>query len=297
MTTIEELKKTFLPSIAPEDFFILLAHATKKDKVFLLTHPEYVVKSAPKRRLETYLARRLKHEPIAYITGHKEFYGFDFKVTPDTLIPRPETELLVEEALTLIKKELVDTPEKKITLADIGTGSGNIIITLAKTLTAPAPEMDTVRFSGVDTSAAALRIAKKNARRIKPKYPIIFRHGSLLLPLLHDVSESETLFILANLPYVAESLYEVTPADVRLYEPKTALVSEDNGLAHYSALLEMIFQNRKLLPKKINLLMEISPEQSLPLSERSISIFPQAHITILPDLAGKDRLVSISLAL
>ncbi len=101
--TIQGLQNIFLRSgscrIAPEDFFVLLAYATDKDKTFLLAHPEYELDEMIITTVETYFTRRLKHEPVAHITGHKEFYGRDFIVTKDTLIPRPETEHIIERVL------------------------------------------------------------------------------------------------------------------------------------------------------------------------------------------------------
>ena len=101
--TLGELQSHFLPSLAPEDFFVILSHLTGQDKVFLLAHSEYSLSAETEAQARLYLNRRLKHEPVAYLIGHKEFYGRDFQVTHATLIPRPETEHMVERVLTMMK--------------------------------------------------------------------------------------------------------------------------------------------------------------------------------------------------
>src|SRR5687768_2370129 len=131
--TLQALRKQWFSSLRrklkPEDFFILLAHALKKDRVFLYSHPEHVLSSEEQRRVQTYFRRRGRNEPIAYILGEREFYGRPFHVGRATLIPRPETEILIEETLRRLEKT-----EEKTDIVDIGTGSGNIIITLAAEL-------------------------------------------------------------------------------------------------------------------------------------------------------------------
>jgi release factor glutamine methyltransferase len=203
--TIAELQKEFLTTgrkrIAPEDFFILLAHTLKKDKVFLFAHPEYTISAANEARARSFFSRRTHCEPIALILGHKEFYGRDFAITKDTLIPRPETEILVDLALEEIRKYKT-AGVKKIALVDVGTGSGNIIITLAKE-TKKTLRLPDIRYYAMDISAPALAIAKKNARQHRVNNIIKFHKGNLLDPYLPHTETKRSTIIAANLPYLA----------------------------------------------------------------------------------------------
>lgn len=302
--TLGELQKTYLSSssevrIAPEDFFILLAHTTKKEKIFLLAHPEYVLSGQEESTVKDFFKRRLKHEPIAYITGYKEFYGYDFRVTRDTLIPRGETELLVELVLNRIsnlESGISVQKENTIEIVDIGTGSGNIIISLAKTLLSRFKNQDSrFAFYASDISLGALAIAKGNATRNHVLQNITFLHGDLLQPYLEEKLPSlDQIIITANLPYLSASIYADTTEDVHDFEPETALVSDQDGLDHYYRLLREVKDIRSQL-KEVTLFLEISPEQTIPLTGTISSLFPKASIVVHKDLADKDRLVEIHL--
>lgn len=287
--TIAELQQTSLASgsrrVAPEDFFILLAHVTRKEKIFLLAHPEYSLNGLEETTMRDFLERRLKHEPVAYIIGHKEFYGNDFFVTKDTLIPRPETELLVEHILDHIH-ETASAPKDII---DIGSGSGNIIVTLSLL---HAHEETSTRFFGIDISREALQVAKKNALLHKVENLITFLRGDLLTPYLPYKEDDREIIIAANLPYLARSIYDTTSPDVHDFEPIDALISEEAGLAHYYQLLRCI---KKFFHAQnpIILFLEISPEQTATLTDFVLSLFPDTKIHIHKDLAQKDRVLEI----
>lgn len=288
--TIRELQQEFLTSsekhLAPEDFFVLLADAAKKDKTFLLAHPEYELDTDTEEKVRKYFARRLKHEPIAYIISHKEFYGHDFIVTKDTLIPRPETEQIVELVLGKIK-----TQEKAI-IADIGTGSGNIIISIAKETEKTNPA-SSIECYATDISEQALIVAKENAKQHNVDDRIEFRQGDLLQPIQEIISEEDKIIITANLPYLSEEIYQAAADDVKQFEPQSALLSDQAGLDHYYRLLKEV--KNISTPSSITLFLEISPEQSLVLEKYILSIFPAASIIIHKDLAEKDRVVEVCL--
>lgn len=294
--TVGELQKIFLSSssearIAPEDFFVLLAHATGRDKAFLLAHPEHGLDADTEAEVREFFARRLKHEPVAYIVGRKEFYGRDFLVTPATLIPRPETEQLIELVLDKLEtsnQKLVTS--KKIPLVDIGTGSGNIIISLAKELESRLP-VTSYQLYAVDTSHTALAVAQENARRHKIDGHISFREGSLLEPIAGELATADEIVIAANLPYLSEEIYRAADNDVKKFEPQTALVSAQAGLDHYFRLLDRI----KDLQKPVTLFLEISPEQAPILKKHLAEHFPQARVSIHQDLSARDRVVEIQL--
>ncbi|MDP3957779.1 MAG: peptide chain release factor N(5)-glutamine methyltransferase [bacterium] len=300
--TIAQLQQEFLASnkerIASEDFFILLAHATKKEKVFLLAHPKYGLAAADEVLARDYFRRRLRHEPIAYIVGHKEFYGYDFLVTKDTLIPRPETELVVEQALDRIRNG-----EKNTHILDIGTGSGNIIIAIAKEIEKKyqvslrrqaSGGQAGIRYQATDISERALHIAKQNAKWYNVDNIIEFHEGNLFAPLNKEIFSANKIIITANLPYLSHALYGETAPGVRDFEPRGALISDQGGLSHYYRLLESVrsFYTQK---QSLTLFLEISPEQTLLFQSFIQSLFPNAQIQIHKDLAQKDRVVEVCL--
>ena len=152
---------------ARRDAELLLMHAIGRDRTYLLTHPETPLSAEQAAIYETWLARRARHEPIQYITGEQEFFGLKFRVTPDVLIPRPETEHLVEAALERV------TRDARLHIADIGTGSGAIAVALAHAL----PQAN---LTALDISAAALAIAQDNAARNQVSGRIRFYESDLL---------------------------------------------------------------------------------------------------------------------
>jgi release factor glutamine methyltransferase len=159
---------------------LLLAHLLKK-KEFLFTYPEKKLTTNQFNKYRALIKRRLNLEPIAYLTGHKEFYGLDFRVNKNVLIPRPETEMMVEETLKLITNNPQPT-----TIIDIGTGSGCIIIALAKELLNKELGIKDYEFFAVDNSEAALVVAQKNAKLHGVEKKIKLLKGNLLKPLIHN---------------------------------------------------------------------------------------------------------------
>ena len=284
--SIAGLQKKYLLGIAPEDFFVLLTHATNKEKVFLLAHPEYELTAEEQGRVLQYLERRLAREPVAYIVGTKEFYGHDFFVTPATLVPRPETELLVECVITHVQQNLA---EETIDIIDIGTGSGNIIITLSKEI-GRANHASGITYHAIDISRNALVIAKKNAERHDVSDIIYFHEGNLLEPIANELGTAKNIIIAANLPYLSKKIYSESDSDVRDYEPHSALVSDREGLAHYIRLLEEL-QHSLHTSSKITCFFEISPEQTQSITQEIHTFFPGATILIHQDLSGRDRLI------
>jgi release factor glutamine methyltransferase len=288
--TIAELQREFLTDnkrIAPEDFFILLAHVLGKDKVFILSHPEYKISAANESRARNFFFRRMHNEPVAYVLGYKEFYGRNFIVTKDTLIPRPETEMIVDLAIEEIKK-LKAKRIKKISVVDVGTGSGNIIISLAK-----QPKIKNCEFWGLDISKNTLTVALRNAKKHNVNKKIKFLQSDLLEKLWSNkiIKQSAHIIITANLPYLSPGIYNNTAKDVRDFEPKNALISGQKGLTHYYRLLKSLKNTGK--PQSITLFLEISPEQKFVLKKYASKLFFGAQIEIKKDLAGKARVLEI----
>ncbi|OPZ08451.1 MAG: Release factor glutamine methyltransferase [candidate division BRC1 bacterium ADurb.BinA292] len=227
------------------DMSLLLAEALHTDRLGLLTDLDRPLKEAERLRAREYLARRIRREPVAYILGRRDFYGLTFELTRDVLIPRPETEHLVERALAWLADRRGDRPAPLV--ADVGVGSGAIAVAVARN--DPA-----VRVIGVDSSAAALAVAGRNAQRHGVADRIELRHGSLLEPV------AETLdAILSNPPYVAETERVQLPPEVADWEPAEALFSGRSGL---DAIAELIRQAPDRLRPGGLLLIELGAGQA-----------------------------------
>jgi len=206
------------------DAELLLAQLLEQKRAWLWTHPTEQIAPGVEQEFVRLLARRRRREPLPYLLGSWEFYGRSFTVTPDVLIPRPETELLVELVLVWARKQHASR------IADIGAGSGVIAITLAA-------EMPSLHITAVDLSAPALEIARSNARQLGVAARITFLEGNLLQPL-----RAAACFpldaIVANLPYIAEEDYPALMPEVRDYEPRAALLAREGGTALIRELIE-----------------------------------------------------------
>lgn len=293
--SVHDLTADHFSSLAPEDFFLLLAYTSGQSKEYLIAHPEYQISERIYKRFLVLADRRRQHEPIAYLTGHKEFYGLDFSVTSATLIPRPETEIMVERIIdeSLEKINSAARSEKKIIIADIGTGTGCIIISLADHLKRTSAEnFSSFEFHATDISSIALRTARKNAKRHDVGNAITFHTGDLLDPIRSTLSSADEIIIAANLPYLSSRIYESSAPDVRDYEPRTALESHAQGLGHILLLLEQISGIRS---SKATLWLEISPEQKPLISAKINDILPRHDLTFIDDLSGRCRFARITL--
>jgi release factor glutamine methyltransferase len=297
MTIFEALQ--FSPGLPHLDRAVLLAHVLAVDRVFLMAHNEAELTPAQAKRYRSHLKRAEKHEPIAYIVGEKEFYGRTFSVGPGVLIPRPETELLVErtlERMTASESRIKNKKIQKIAVVDVGTGSGCIIISLVKEFSSrfnpPAGGQDSgFSFFAVDSEVAALRYARKNAKRHAVAPAIQFMKSDLLSVLMKSLTTYDEVFVIANLPYLSAKLYRSTAPNVKCYEPKSALASGPDGLNHYRQLLQPLHALHTA-GVKINFLLEISPEQTVPL-RRLLKLSAVAqNLNIHLDLTGKKRFLS-----
>ncbi len=208
------------PERAQQDAEFLLLRALAKDKAWLLGHRDEDLSREAEKRLQLWLARRKAGEPVQYILGETEFYGLPFRVAPGVLIPRPETEHLVEAVLRLLAA--VPSPS----IADIGTGSGAIAVALAHA----RPD---ARVTAVDISREALKIATENAERNGVAERIRFFAGDLLAPLAGERFDC----IASNPPYVARDDRDVLAVEVREHEPALALYGGAEGLEAYRRLI------------------------------------------------------------
>ncbi len=258
------------------DSQVLLAHCLGMDIVGLYREGERQLSPQESDEFCKLVQRRGKSEPVAYLTGRKEFMGLDFEVCRDVLIPRPETELLVEKALELYSNYW---PGKPVIYADVGTGCGNIAVSLAK-------ELPFSKIYAVDISPCALKIAEKNAGFHGVGGKIVFSRGDLLAPLDGLGLEGKVGLITANLPYIKSAEIDSLMPDVGLFEPREALDGGPDGLDLYRRLIP---QSLCYLTKPGFLLLEIGPEQ-----EKEIASFlgiSGLKYECLCDLAGRDRLV------
>jgi len=249
---------------------VLLAHVTGLTPTAILARLERLLAPDEKARYNELLARRAAGVPLPYLTGRMEFYGLEFTVTPDVLIPRPETEVLVEQALARNPRTVVDG----------GTGSGCIAIALAVHL----PQ---ARVWATDISRAALRVAVDNAQRHGVADRILFIQADLLSPLRGPVD-----LIVSNPPYVAEEEWPALPASVREYEPRQALDGGPGGLMVIRRLLKGA---PRLLRPGGTLLVEIGAGQGDRATALARSSTPGARVRIHSDLAGRDRVLEVTL--
>lgn len=285
MTLREAL--SLCPDLPRLDREVLLSHVLKRERGFLIAHNEAALSAPQLKCYQNFLARAEKNEPIAYIIGKKEFYGRTFSVGSGVLIPRPETELIVEHVIKEISAPALT--KKKYAIIDVGTGSGAIIVSTYLSLK-PAHRKK-IDWYALEKESAALRYARKNAREYSVEQSIHFKKSDLLAGIEKKLSSYDETFVIANLPYLSTSLYQSTDTNVRKYEPKSALVSGTDGLAHYRRLMRQLLHLRKH-GTKIHFSFEISPEQVQPFSQWLLSKTISETLKIIPDLAGKNRIIS-----
>ncbi len=262
---------------------LLLGHVLGMSRTRLYTEPERPLTSTETERLRDVVRRRLDGEPAAYILGHCEFYGIDFYVDSGTLIPRPETELLVEEALELARR--ISHQGKRTIIADIGTGCGAIAISLALAL----PE---ARIYATDISPSALKVAEANCRRHGVSGRVELLQGNLLEPLPRAVD-----LIVANLPYVKDCEFIDLSPEIREHEPTIALAGGRDGLDKIREMLEQMRAKGSAYPSEgaAYFLLEIGQGQGEMVTSLVNDCFPQAGIGLISDLSGIKRVVKVGL--
>ena len=258
---------------------LLLRHTLKISRVQLHLDMSHELSLEQEETFWNLIKRRLSHEPTAYITGHREFYGLDFYVDPRVLIPRPESELLVEEALKFASQQPVRNNYPCL-IAEVGTGSGAIAITLALHL----PQ---AKVYAVDVSATALEVADINCQRHG-----VYNQVQLLLGNMLEVLPEPVDLIVANLPYIRDNEMEELSPEIQLFEPEIALAGGEDGLDKIRQLCRQVVD--RLRPQGC-LLVEIGLKQGRAVTTSLHNLFPRAQIKVIPDLSGIDRVVSLSL--
>ena len=252
------------------DAEVLLSFCLGCERIEFLKYPDRAIDGKQLDAFHQMVGRRLRWEPVAYITGRKAFWSFVLDVNPDVLIPRPDTEVIVEEALAVCRKESFHQPA----ILDIGTGSGAIALALAY-------EIPDARVTATDISAAALSVAKKNARMLGLENSITFLQGDLFEPVegLFDI-------IVSNPPYIDAQEYETLAPGVKNYEPKQALWAGQTGVEFYEKL---VYQAPDRLKEKGWLLLEIGAKQAEVVRAMMVDLFE--NVDVRADYAGLSRVM------
>lgn len=254
------------------DSEILLAHARKCPRIHLYTRYEEPLSENERAIMRDLVQRRSKAEPVAYLVGHREFFSLDFRVTPDVLIPRPDTETLVVESIELGKK--FSQPK----IADVGTGSGCVAVALAVNLPG-------AKVTAIDVSPQALAIASENAKSHQVDDRIQFIKSNLFTNVADDTSFD---LIVSNPPYIRPDEIPTLQADVQLHEPHLAL--DGGGTDGLDIVRQLIQQATSRLVANGHLIIEISPEQA-EATKRAMQQSQFGHVEIVDDLSGKSRVV------
>ena len=253
---------------------VLLRHALRMDRAEFFANLDGCLETAEEKLLSHILLRRVQREPLSYILGHREFYGLDFAVTPDVLIPRQETELLVEKALEFCS---ADRFKEGVAIADVGTGSGAVAISIAHNL----PQ---ATLYATDISVDALAVADANRRRHRLVERVHLGHGDLMGPVPFPVD-----VIVSNPPYIRTSEIANLAPEIRL-EPAGAL---DGGADGLDVVRRLLLQVPGHLRPEGCMLVEIAPEQLDPVMTLAGNILTNAHVSFSKDLLGLPRVVGI----
>ncbi len=281
---IETLRAAQIPShtLAAE---LLLMHALGRERTWIYSHPEDAVDPAALSRLFEYVSRRASGEPTQYITGKQEFWGLEFEVTPAVLIPRPETEHVVEVALERlgargIKIDLATgAPSAPLTIADVGTGSGCLAVALAH-------ELPHANVFATDISGAALDIARRNAGRHHVSDRVRFLQTDLLASI-HDASSFD--LIVSNPPYIGRRETAQLPREVREHEPQSALFGGPTGVEMYARLVE---QSARILRPRGILVLELGYNSADHVRGLLCGQPAWVNVSVTNDLAGIPRVIA-----
>lgn len=268
------------------DSELLLAHVLNKKRIDLYLSFEKVVSEKDLALFKEYIQRRVKREPLQYITGVQEFYGIPIKVTPDVLIPRPETEILVEQALKLLSSDndpaSVQSCER--TILDLCTGSGAIIAALAN-------ELPSAKLVGTDISAKALEVARLNTEKWKDRVTLL--EGNLFEPLRSGDPASVRAYdiVTANPPYISEADKDNIQPEVKDFEPKEALFAGEDGLA---IIKRIINDSPKFLKPNGYLVMEIGDKQVDDVKYMIANNGSYDKVDAVKDYSGIERIIIIN---
>ena len=259
---------------------LILCHVLKMQRIELYMHFEKRIDQTKLTELRSYVKRAAEHEPIAYLVGLTEFYSMEIKVSNATLIPRPETELLVERAIEYLRS--LDKPRY---FCDLCTGSGCIAIAVANGVSGS-------EVLATDISKDALEIASDNITFHNQTEQIKLLCGDLFDPIKKELNNKQFDLIISNPPYIAEDEYESLDKNVKDFEPKTALIAGAEGLDFYKRIID---ESPNYLKPNAKLMMEIGYKQGKPIVDILDTSGKFTNITIEKDFAQNDRIVTASL--
>jgi len=287
--SILELRKAGIPT--PElDVRVLLVAAMAKQDAFVYAHPDFLVTNAQYAKFRRYIRKRKKGEPIAYILGHKEFYGYSFLVNKNVLIPRPESEWLVETGISFLQNyesRIMNNGKHDINILDMGTGCGCLAISISKELQSKNYQLPTKIFA-VDSCKRAIVVAKKNSRLLKPVHSTLFLNSNLFENI--RIKNKKFNLIIANLPYVPPRLKKIKSSID--FEPQDAIFAGNNGTG---IIKKFLSGSKNHIERDAFILLELDPRNALDLLKYSREIFPAAKIDLHKDLAGHNRYLSITI--
>lgn len=258
---------------------MLLALCLGLDRLQLKLRQEKIFEPADRNRFNAFVQRRCSGEPLAYLRGSKDFYGRSFTVNSHVLIPRPETEMIVEIAVK-VSKAISGIPERVINCIDLGTGSGVLAVTLAL-------EIDRIKLWAVDISGEALSVAERNACSLKVDEKITFCQGSYY-NALSGLPHPRFDLIISNPPYISEPEMADLPVDIIKYEPLQALLGGQDGLDCYRLILSDVAGH---INRPGALIMEIGDSQQKMVERMCMATGLFNSVTIYNDLAGRPRVV------
>jgi release factor glutamine methyltransferase len=296
----KKLKLQNIPS-ANLDAEVLLLEALNKhgkniEKSWLYSNSEYSLSKDEERTLNNFINQRLNYKPVAYLTNQKEFYGYSFYVNKNVLVPRPETELIVEETLKIINNQENKQNDFGFTLIDIGTGSGCIIISIINELIKTKKDRLIRSAFANDLSHRAIEVANINAERYNLSEKIKFIEGDLKKAINKKTfSASNHIIITANLPYIKNKDYEKLPEDIKKYEPEIALKGGKQGLNLIEKLINKTSELKLLPRKKVFIVIEADPNQTNRIKVVSSERLHKANTKIIKDLSHKNRVVLIEI--
>ena len=255
------------------DAEVMLSHVLGRQRIYLYVHFDEPLQAEELAAYRTMIKQRIDRVPVAYILGEKEFMSLAFKVTPDTLVPRPDTEILVQAAVDRLKQ----WTDADVRLADIGTGSGAICLSVLSML-------DNIVADTVDISSAARAVAEENAAALGLSERVTFHTGDLLAP----IREQQFTAILSNPPYIPEADIQGLAPEVRCKEPMTALCGGKDGLDFYRRLCD---EAPAMLTDDGFMAFEVGIHQATEVAQLAEASPLIVRTEILKDYAGIDRVV------
>ena len=268
-----ERASSFLDKQGKEAYSILFVFLERKgwSKTDWLLHLKEEISSEDEQQINDDLRRLVQNYPPHYLLGYSDFYGHRFQVNEHTLIPRPETEELVDRCLK-------ENSTESLTVVDVGTGTGAIAISLKL-------DRPNWQVTAIDISEEALQVAEKNANHLKAD--VRFIYGDVLKPMKGQKID----ILISNPPYISNTEWDLMDESVRTFEPKTALFAENEGLAIYQRLAE---EAKELLNPNGKIYLEIGFQQGEAVKKLFQQTFPQKQVQVAKDLAGNDRMVIVS---